>query len=91
MAPCFVKPAVAPHEVNGYDYTRDEGGYVLVSVTRLFGPDEALDKKSELWRVSIWGADDTGYEQDVPTMAEAVKIYDSIVWVYGLPEGFRYA
>ena len=56
-----------------------------------YGPDKAIDGKSELWRICIWGADDMGFENDVPSMDEALTIYNDITWVYGLPEGFRYA
>ena len=94
LAPSFVKPNVTPYEAGYYQnggFRRDEGGYARVVIMQLYGPDQAENGKSELWRVCVWGADDLGFEKDVPTLAEAVAIYNSIVWVYGLPEGFQYA
>lgn len=70
---------------------RAEGGYARVAVFQLYGPETALDKKSSLWRICIWGADDLGYECDVPSMDEALAVYGSIDWIYGVPAGFHYA
>jgi len=61
-----------------------EGGYVRVSVSQ-------LNTLQEDWRISIWGADDCGFELDVPTMDEALSIFNSITWVYGQPERFNVA
>lgn len=94
LAPCFVLPNVTPNEVGYYadgSFKRDEGSYARIAVMQLCDPEQAIDGKSELWRVCIWGADDLGYENDVPTMTDALAIYNSIDWVYGLPKGFRYA
>ena len=61
-----------------------DGGYARVSVCQLY-------TMYEDWRISIWGADDCGFELDVPTMEEALEIYNSIVWIQGQPERFNVA
>lgn len=85
LHPCYVRPNVGPSESGSH--VRDSGGYAHVSVFQLYGPDQAIDGRSELWRVCIWGADDTGFENDVATMEEALAIFNAVQWIDQYPEG----
>ncbi len=52
------------------------GNFVLVSMRMLYFHKSQLTP--EVWRVSVWGADDIGMDIDVPTREEAHRILKSI-------------
>ena len=89
LAPSFATSDGKTYRELGLE--RGEGGYARVAVFQLYGPETAIDKKSSLWRVCVWGADDTGYECDVPSMTEALTIFNKVDWIYGVPAEFHYA
>jgi hypothetical protein len=78
LAPCYVKPGVTPSEA-GY---RDDGGYALVCVYPV--------TNAGLYKVYVWGADDLGFESKLLSPEEALKVFNSVDWVYGCPDGFEY-